>query len=278
MQTVHHIFMTDISPYIDPKRMAFDAKIRPFKAFRHMRNLIADKEDTTQVFYIIEALNGRMLLNDLKTFVGTEKGREMIEKREALAPILDDHVRWEALPEGSVGRAYLHFMQSQGLSAQGLIDEYERYDSDFSGFDDGIEWYANRRRDTHDLLHVLTGYSRDAFGEACVLAFTDGQHKDRGARFIAYMAAREVKKQAPKGAPVFKAIRAAQKHGRAAAHIILEDIPSLMSENLIAARERLNIAPPVHYTKTHAAMREHGINPFDVIGSGEGADQLLVAA
>lgn len=270
--------MTDLSPYIDSARMKLDAKIRPFKALRHMRNLIADKEDTTQVFFIIEALNGRLLMDDLERFVATETGRAMIEKGEALAPILDDHSRWEALPEGSVGRAYLHFMRSQGLSAQGLIDEYERYDSDFSGFNDGIEWYANRRRDTHDLLHVLTGYSRDAFGEACVLAFTDGQHKDRGARFIAYMAAHEVKKQSPKGAPVFKAIRAAQKHGRAAAHIILEDIPALMSEDLLAARKRLNIAPPLHYTQTHVAMREKGIDPFSVVGSGEGADQLLAAA
>jgi ubiquinone biosynthesis protein COQ4 len=242
-----------------------------------MRKLIADKEDTTQVFYIIESLNGDSLIKDFEEFVSVPKYAAMVEKAERLAPILDDHARWEALPEGTVGRAYLHFMRSQGLSAQGLIDEYERYDSEFSGFDDGIEWYANRRRDTHDLLHVLTGYSRDAFGEVCVLAFTDGQHVDRGVRFIAYMAGREVKKQAPKGAPVFKAIRTAQKNGRAASTIICEDIVALMSENLEDARARLNIPAPTYYDQTHALMREYGIDPYGVVGSGAGSENLVAA-
>lgn len=269
--------MTNAHAYISPDRPALDYKIRPLKAFKHMRNLIADKEDTTQVFHIIESLNGRMLLDDFEGFVANPRGRALVEKREKLAPILDDHSRWKALPEGTVGRAYLHFMTSQGLSAQGLIDEYERYDSEFSGFNDGIEWYANRRRDTHDLLHVVTGYSRDAFGEVCVLAFTDGQHADRGARFIAYMAGREVKKQAPKGSPVFKAIRDAQKNGRAAKSVILEDILSLMAEPLEAARERLSIRPPHYYEQTHQLMRDHGIDPFSVIGSGEGSSKLAAA-
>ena len=269
--------MPYINDYISPDRPTLDYKIRPLKAFKHMRNLIADKEDTTQVFHIIEALNGRLLLDDFEDFIADPRGKAMVDTRKALAPILDDHARWKALPDGTVGRAYLHFMTSQGLSAQGLIDEYENYDSDFAGFGDGIEWYANRRRDTHDLLHVLTGYSRDAFGEVCVLAFTDGQHKDRGARFIAYMAGREVKKQAPKGSPVFKAIRTAQKNGRAAKHVILEDIVALMSENLADARHRLAIEPPIFYDKCHALMRENGIDPFSVIGSGAGSENLVAA-
>lgn len=269
--------MTNAEYYISPDRPSLDYKIRPLRALKHMRNLIADKEDTTQVFHIIESLNGRMLLDDFEAFVADPRGKAMVEKGEMLAPILDDHARWKALPEGTVGRAYLHFMTSQGLSAQGLIDEYERYGSEFAGFGDGIEWYANRRRDTHDLLHVLTGYSRDAFGEACVLAFTDGQHADRGARFIAYMAGREVKKQSPKGSPVFKAVRDAQKNGRSAKSVILQDIVSLMAEPLEAARERLNIRPPSYYQKTHQLMRDQGIDPFGVVGSGEGCGNLAAA-
>ena len=33
-------------------------RIRPLKAYKHFRKLIADKEDTTQVFNIVEALDG----------------------------------------------------------------------------------------------------------------------------------------------------------------------------------------------------------------------------
>ena len=269
--------MTDAAHHISPDRPTLNFKIRPFKALKHMRRLIADKEDTTQVFHIIESLNGRMLLDGFEDFVAEPRGKILVEKREMLAPILDDHARWKALPEGTVGRAYLNFMTSQGLSAQGLIDEHDRFDSKLSGFEDGIEWYANRRRDTHDLLHVLTGYSRDAFGEVCVLAFTDGQHADRGVRFIAYMAGREVKKQSPNGAPIFKAIRDAQKNGRSAKAVILEDIVSLMEQPLETARQRLNIRPPTYYEQTHKLMRDHGIDPFGVVGSGEGSGNLAAA-
>ena len=262
---------------ISPDRPVFKYKVRPLKAFKHMRKLIADKEDTTQVFHIIESLNGSTLLNDFEKFLADPRGVAIMKNKTTLAPLLDDHARWAALPKGTVGRAYLHFMQSQGLTAQGLIDEYERYGSAFAGFNDGLECYINRRRDTHDLLHVLTGYSRDAFGELCVLAFTDGQHKDRGIRFIAYMGGREVKSQAPKGAPIFKAIRTAQKNGRVAKYIILEDIIALMSEDLEQARTRLGIDSPIYYTQTHAMTREAGIDPFSVVGSGEGSSNLAAA-
>ena len=36
-------------------------RIKPIKAYKHFRTLIKDKEDTTQVFNIIEALDGSNL-------------------------------------------------------------------------------------------------------------------------------------------------------------------------------------------------------------------------
>ena len=269
--------MTETSPYISPERPNFKPRLRPMKAYKHFRNLIAHKEDTTQVFYIIEALSGRSLLNDMERFGASERGQKLITERQILPAILDDHDRWKALPDNTVGRAYLNFMTSQGLSAQGLVEEYERFDSDFSGYNDTLEWYANRRRDTHDLFHVLTGYSRDALGEACVVGSTDGQASDRGVRFIAYMAAREVGKQAPKAAPVIRAVREAQRNGKKAERLIYEDIITLMAEPLEQARSRLNIAPPKLYRKVHAMMKESGIDPFAVIGSGEGSENLVMA-
>lgn len=269
--------MTQTSPYISPDRADFKSRIRPIKAYKHFRKLIADKEDTTQVFYIIEALNGRALLNDMERFGASKRGQELIAERQILPPILDDHARWKALPDNTVGRAYVHFMESQGLSAQGLVDEYDRYESDFAGYGDTIEWYANRRRDTHDLFHVLTGYSRDALGEACVLGFTDGQNRDRGIRFIAYMAAREVGKQAPKGAPTIRAVNEAKRNGKKSEALVYQDILSLMEEPLEDARARMNISPPTLYRQAHQMMRDQGIDPFGVIGSGEGSENLVMA-
>jgi len=163
---------------------------RPLKAWRHFRKLIANKEDTEQVFHTIQALNGKTVY----------KGD--------LPAILDDHARWKALPKGSVGRAYVDFMEREGLSAQGLVDEYNGFANKIdNNLDPDISWYINRRRDTHDLCHVLTDYGRDAMGEACVLSFSHGQNRSLGVIFIAVLASLEIRKNAPKGAPIFRACR-----------------------------------------------------------------------
>lgn len=245
-------------------------RLRPIKAYKHMRNLIADKEDTTQVFYIVEALDGNNLGRDTRRFMNRPEGPARFEQHRDLVPLLDDHDRWKALPQGTVGRAYVDFMEREGLSAQGLVDEYDRFGKSIEDFypnDPDIVWYGNRRRDVHDMMHILTGYGRDALGEACVLNFTHSQHGGLGIYFIAHMASLEISKVAPKGAPVFKAIREAKKHGSLAQKIIDEDIVKLMAEPLEDARKRLNIKPPARYNEVHDRMRNAGIDPYGVIGA-----------
>lgn len=244
-------------------------RIRPIKAYKHFRNLIADKEDTTQVFYIIEALDGNNLEKDYRSFMKRPEGPVRLKERQELVPLLDDHERWRQLPQGTVGRAYIEFMEREGLSAQGLVDEYIRFGKDISDYTDDVDvaWYAHRRRDVHDMMHILTGYGRDALGEASVLNFTHAQHGGFGIYFIAHMASLEVRKQAPKGSPVWKAVRQARKNGALAQNIISQDIVALMAEPLEDARKRLNIAKPTAYFKVHEMMRDEGIDPFSVVGA-----------
>ncbi|MGB0908694.1 MAG: Coq4 family protein [Maricaulaceae bacterium] len=242
-------------------------RFRPFKALSHFKTLIQNKEDTTQVFYIIEALNGKSLLRDLKKFQKTKLGQQRISEARYLPPLLDDHDALRKLPENSVGAAYMNFMQREGLSAAGLVAEYDQFAKDAYEYGDLIEWYGNRLRDTHDLLHVLTGYGRDALGEACVLGFSYSQNKSLGAIFIAYMAAREIAKTAPRGAPVIKAVREGQRNGKASLKLAEQDIMSLLHEPLDSARKRLGIAPPTQYDRVHAMFEENGVDPHEVLGA-----------
>ena len=241
-------------------------RIKPIKAYKHFRTLIKDKEDTTQVFNIIEALDGSNLEKDFKRFMATPEGQARFAERKDLVPLLDDHETLRKLPLGSVGQHYCDFMESQGLSAQGLVDEYDRWGKRIEDrYEADIAWFGNRRRDVHDLMHIMSGYSRDALGEACVLNFTHSQHGGLGIYFIAHMASIEVCKHAPKGAPVWKAVREAKKHGALAENICYQDIMALLSENLEEARKRLNIKPASKYDQVHATMQANGIDPFGVI-------------
>lgn len=243
-------------------------RIRPLKAYKHFRNLIKDKEDTTQVFDIVEALDGSNLEKDYKRFIATAEGQARFAERRNLVPLLDDHEMLRKTPIGSVGHHYCDFMEAQGLSAQGLVDEYERWGKRLEDhYDANVAWYGNRRRDVHDLMHILSGYSRDALGEACVLNFTHSQHGGLGIYFIAQMVPFEIRKEAPKGAPVWRAVREAKKHGNLAENIIKQDIVALMSENLEEARKRLNIKAPTQYNKVHQMMQDNGIDPYAVVAA-----------
>ena len=53
---------------------------RPLKALHHFRKLVKNKEDTTQVFYIIQALNGDSFQKRFVKFANSEKGRMRLKE------------------------------------------------------------------------------------------------------------------------------------------------------------------------------------------------------
>lgn len=221
-----------------------------------MRLLLQDKEDTEQVFHIMDALNGDSSRSRLKQFVKTEKGRSMLERRVELPSLMDNHERWLALPAGTVGRAYADFMRREGLTAAGLVAESEKWWDKQDRAEDDMEFYSRRLRDTHDLMHVISGYGRDQLGEAAVLAFSHGHNKGLGNLFIAYIGAYDLHKRAPKSAQVMKVISEARRIGKNSTPLITEDIIALMHEPLIEARKRLNVEEPVFYKKAIAELNE----------------------
>lgn len=256
--------MDQAIPLCDPART--DSGFRPMKALHHFRKLIADKEDTAQVFHIIEALRDNRFARSAEDFFASPTGKTILEENAYLPHLLDDHDRLRKLPANSVGQAYVRFMEKEGLTAQGLVDEFDRFQLGKPRHDDMLERYGNRLRDTHDLFHVLTGYGRDALGEQCVLAFSYSLNPSWGVLFIAWAGARELKKTVSTDAPIYAAVREAQRMGRMAKSPAHQDIEALLAEPLVEARKRLNIAEPVTYQRAHAIMRGEGIDPYDLLG------------
>ncbi len=242
-------------------------RFRPFKALSHFRRLLKDKEDTEQVFHIFECLPRKGFLPEAKAFIDSPRGQALMASEPFLPTILDDHEALKKLPAGTVGRAYVDFMQREGLSAAGLVAESDKMRRGRPVYNDQIQWYANRLRDTHDLLHVLTGYGRDGLGEQCVLGFTYGQNRNLGNVFIAYLGGLELKRRIKTNAPVFAAIRQGQRHGTAAPKIIDEDINALLAEPLESARKRLGIGSPTQYHAAHGTYRARGIDPYNFLAA-----------
>jgi ubiquinone biosynthesis protein COQ4 len=252
-----------VIPFHHPERPG--SEFRPFKALHHFRKLIADKEDTEQVFHVIAALRGSKFRKIAKAFWVSAKGQQILGGEQRLIDILDDHATLKKLPAGTVGRAYVDFMEREGLSAAGLEAEYAKFEGSGKRFHDGIDRYGDRLRDTHDLHHILTGYGRDALGEQCVLAFTYAQSRNLGVGFIAYAGGIELKRRVAPKASIMAAVNEGKRIGKAANNIVHEDIVALLREPLADARKRMGIGDPVAYRRAHAEMRAVGVDPYDLL-------------
>ena len=100
--------------------------------------------------------------------------------------LLSERGRARALPEGSLGREYLRFMEHGKLTADGLTEAQTMGSNPNDEFDDDRRYVADRIRDMHDLWHVLTDYGCDDTGEIANLWFSVGQFGNPGMAFIAF--------------------------------------------------------------------------------------------
>ncbi|NQX94361.1 MAG: hypothetical protein HRT64_05485, partial [Erythrobacter sp.] len=188
----------------------------------------------------------------------SDKGQRFLREGADIPGSLDDHARWADLPPNSVAQKYMAFMKREGLSAQGLVDESHSWAPAESRPQDLTQWYFDRLRDTHDLFHVLTGYGRDALGEASLLGFSYEQNGNPGVIFIAYAGARQIKKVSGTKAPIYGAVREGQRLGKAAAKLAHEDVDALMREDIDAARKRLGIGKPETYFECLRILEAEG--------------------
>lgn len=246
----------------DPRRPA--PRLRPLKAIGHFRKLVADKEDTEQVFHMVDCLPSRRFRRIQEAFCSSDQGRRLMAGEPSLPELLDDHDRLLAMPANSVAHAYVAFMRSEGLSAAGLVAESEK--AGRPRFDDQVQWFGDRLRDTHDLVHVLTGYGRDALGEQCALGFSYGQYRAWVDGFLAWAGGFELWRRVRADAPVFAAVGEAVRHGKAAAPLFAQSIESLLAEPLDSARRRMNIGQPDQYRAAHKAYRARGYDPYNFAG------------
>ena len=246
------------------------------KAAHHFKELLKDKEDTSHVFRIFEALPSKTFMPRVAALTLSEHGEKLRRQEPSLPPILDDHGTLRKLPKGSVAHAYCDFMESEGLSAAGLVAEADKLGR--PKYDDLVQWFADRSRDTHDLMHVLTGYGRDALGEQCVLLFTHGQSPSHGHLLIGYAGAWNIKKTVRSSAPVYAACNQARRTGKACPPLVGMSIRDLLAMDLEEARRRLNIPEPTKYRECHAIWKAQGVDPYDLLGQAQPHDEAVAVA
>ena len=232
-------------------------------AFDAIRKLMANGDDTTQVFRIMRALNVGNAARNYARFIATAAGGRMAYERVELAQVFSAPGYADAFAAGTLGAAYRDFLATTGYSADGLA-EVSRLDQE-EDMRHPYAWFGRRIRDSHDLWHLLTGYQADeSMGEAALVAFSYAQVGGLGWAAIAVAAALK-SLRVTRGTLFARAVWEGYRHGRRAKWLSAEDYLALMHEPLDAVRARLNIAAPLAYRR---AQRELGPQLASYLSAG----------
>jgi ubiquinone biosynthesis protein COQ4 len=219
--------------------------IRVGDATRAMKALLANPDDTAQVFRIIDALSGKNGERTLARLRRSKDGQRLLRNQPNLLSRLQDREGLRALPEGSLGRAYLAFLESEKITAEGLEGaSMEGRSAARFGAPADFRYLQDRLRDSHDLWHTLTGYKGDIVGEASILAFSFAQTWNPGVGFIVLMALLR-----GMGNDVNKTILGGFVRGVKATWLPAVEFEKLLALPLSAVRSRLRIDPTADYAQ-----------------------------
>jgi ubiquinone biosynthesis protein COQ4 len=219
--------------------------IRARDAARAMKALLANPDDTAQVFRIIDALSGKNGERTLARMRRSKDGQRLLRDKPNLLAKLQDREGLGALPEGSFGRAYLAFLHSENITAEGLEGaSMEGRSSAREGAPADFRFLQDRLRDSHDLWHTLTGYKGDIVGEASILAFSFAQTWNPGVGFIVFMALLR-----GLGNDVNKTILGGFVRGVKAAWLPAVDFEKLLALPIETVRKRLRIDATPDYAQ-----------------------------
>lgn len=136
-------------------------------AARALAGLLRNSNDTHHAFVLSLALNGRVFPRFLAQFLMSDEGLELLCERPSIDSAHVDLDRLRALPEGTLGRAYVRYLDDNNLDP----DMFQAPPT----LPTALAYVSKRLRQSHDVWHVLTGYTPDVPGEIALQAFTYAQ-------------------------------------------------------------------------------------------------------
>ena len=174
------------------------------RAGRALFALAVDPSRLEQVFVIGESLNAHRIPELLERLEADPDTRRLLEERPRIDSAHVDFAALERLPDGTLGREYVRFLKDNAITP----DVFQMPNIG----DERMAYVMMRIRQTHDLWHVLTGYTPDVAGEVLLQAFTFAQLRAPSALAIAAMGTLRFGWRTP---GFFRRLRAAVRGGKA---------------------------------------------------------------
>lgn len=234
--------MTDTARFIS-------SPVDPWAALLAGLRLIEAKEDTTAAHRFAIALDGMSMEAHFRAYAQHHRSTAGSPELAALIARLSDAASLRQLSPGSLGNAYIQYMDRNSLNFSDFIREctsmHQGYYSKANASEVQRNWFMTNNI-CHDFFHVLGGYDIDALGELCVQSFFSGQSGSRAAWMLARIGMVVAAAAAP-GIGAFAMVRCAYRQGVAAGNFALVDWTKLLGEPLDSVRASLNISPNPAY-------------------------------
>jgi ubiquinone biosynthesis protein COQ4 len=225
----------------------------PRRALRAARALATDPDDLPKVFTIIEALSGNTLHRTARRMREGAAGRRMLATRPDVVARLADREALARLPEGTLGRAYLSFVERESISPEGIMAAGEKGMTKEVPMPAPLDWVHGRMRDTHDLWHAAVGYSGDVLGETALLAFTFAQTWNPAIALIIAIGLTKTMHSPLGGAAARQTILEGFRRGRKAAWLPGQEWEEMLALPIAEVRRRLSLGAPPVYTEIRSA-------------------------
>lgn len=148
------------------------------KEFLELADLAAGgTDDAGNVFELSRRLSGNPMSRCLRRLQRDPDAQALIQSRKLCGPY--DVTAMKQLPKGSLGHTYATVMEALGYD----IDFFPE-PSFYNNLESDGDYVNYRVYATHDLHHILSGYSLDNFGELGVVSISVGQFSFPGFSFL----------------------------------------------------------------------------------------------
>ena len=132
------------------------------------RVLFDDPNRLDQVLVFLQALNLGAIRRRVDDVESNPEAAWLLRERPRIDSRSVDYAALERLPDGTLGREYVRFLKDNGITP-------EPFEKPPELGDERASYLVSRLRQTHDLWHVVTGYTADVRGELLLQAFTFAQ-------------------------------------------------------------------------------------------------------
>jgi ubiquinone biosynthesis protein COQ4 len=234
------------------------ARIRPWRLLRSLVRIARDPNNTADGARIVLTFDRGRQERNYQRFAADPRGAAMLAGDPTLFDLLSDRDALRSLSEGSLGREFLEFSEREGISIEGLDREVEPIERELWNPDPRRRRYLMHLRASHDLWHVLTGYSRDLLGELLLLRFSWIQLHTPMFGFLTWLSSLGIERRIPGAAGL---LREAEERAARSDWLPTRDWAALLRLPIAEVREQLGIGPPPSYTRYVRKPRGLGLVP-----------------